>query len=805
MVGIYDTHLIVLSIAVAIIASYVALDLASRVAASQGSKAARYWLIGGAISMGTGIWSMHFIGMLAFRLPIPMSYQIPITLLSLLIAVVVSGFALYTVSYGTLSMPWLLGAGLLMGIGIAAMHYTGMAAMQTQPPIRYDPFLFVLSILIAIAASLTALWIAFQLRLGSVAFAFWKKGGSALVMGGAIAGMHYTGMAAANFAPDSVCTVSPQEINNIWLASTIGAFSLVFLAATLLISVFDASFGRSIRLAATLGKANIALAEHGAKLSEGNALLRQEVEERIAAQTALWESEERYRQMVEHSPDGIFIQSEGKITFVNNTLVKLLGAATAEQLVGTPVLSIFHPDFREIIEQRIRPQEEANLAAPSFEARIINLGGSTVDVEVTMLPFTDRAKPGAQVVMRDISDRRRAEETLLRSQKMEALGTLAGGIAHDFNNILLAITGNIKLAIADLPADHPVQPSLTEVHKASGRAADLVRRILTFSRQQEPKREVMQLRPVVEEVLKLLRSTLPAMIEIRTNFAETLPAVAADVTQIHQVVLNLVTNAAHAIGEKGGLIEVRVDTFMLSAEMALLTPDLGEGRYLRFSVSDNGCGMDEDTRKRIFDPFFTTKAVGLGTGLGLSTVHGIVKNHEGAISVYSALGKGTTFHLYFPAVAAGVEKAPARAHPVSRGHGERILYVDDEDALVLLASRMLRRLGYDVLGYTDPSAALHAFQANPDGVDAIVTDLSMPGMSGFELARALLRVRPDVPIVMTSGYLRPEDQTAALNLGIRDLILKPNTVEELGLALDRLFAERPIPGETAEGEPHDRA
>ncbi|MBI2508738.1 MAG: diguanylate cyclase, partial [Betaproteobacteria bacterium] len=240
MTGTYDTWLVILSIVVAVIASYVALALAARVAASAGNKAAHYWLIGGALSMGTGIWSMHFVGMLAFRLPIPMSYDIPITLLSLLIAVLVSGFALYTVSHGTLSVRRLLGAGVLMGAGIASMHYTGMAAMQMEPPISYNALLFVLSILIAIAASLAALWIAFQLRLETALSAFWKKTGSALVMGAAISGMHYTAMAAANFAPNSICTVNPQDINNVWLASTIGGFTVIFLATTLMISVFDA-------------------------------------------------------------------------------------------------------------------------------------------------------------------------------------------------------------------------------------------------------------------------------------------------------------------------------------------------------------------------------------------------------------------------------------------------------------------------------------------------------------------------------------------------------------------------------------
>ena len=294
MGGTYNPGLVILSIIVATLASYVALDLASRVVATHGTRASRYWLFGGALSMGTGIWSMHFIGMLAFQLPIPMAYDIPITLLSLVIAIIVSGFALYTVSHGTLSLGRLLRAGLLMGLGIAGMHYTGMAAMQLAPPLRYDPLLFTLSVVIAITASVVALWIAFQLRSETILSAFWKKAGSALVMGIAITGMHYTGMAAAIFAPNTVCSVSPQDISNVWLASAIGGFSFMFLATTLLISVFDAHLAnRAAKHAQNLRDLNVNLEKQAADLSESNTRLREEVQERVR-------SEERIQYLAYH-------------------------------------------------------------------------------------------------------------------------------------------------------------------------------------------------------------------------------------------------------------------------------------------------------------------------------------------------------------------------------------------------------------------------------------------------------------------------------------------------------------------------
>ena len=382
--------LVILSIVVAVIASYVALDLASRVAASQGSKAARYWLIGGAISMGSGIWSMHFIGMLAFQLPIPMSYDIPITLLSLLIAVIVSGFALYTISHGALSLRRLLGAGLLMGIGIASMHYTGMAAMQMEPPIRYDPLLFSLSILIAVAASIVALWILRQLRAETIFSAFWKKAGSALIMGAAIAGMHYTGMAAADFAPDSVCMVSVQNIDPVWLAGTIGAFTVMLLATTLLISVFDARLAdRSAKHADHLQQVNVSLENQAAELSRANALLQQEVQERVRAGKALVESEDRYRQLVEHSPDAIFIRSEGRMVFVNAAAIDLFGATSAEELVGRAGLDLVHPDYRETREGAHPPDARTNRPSATVEEKIIRLDGTAVDVETTALPLDE--------------------------------------------------------------------------------------------------------------------------------------------------------------------------------------------------------------------------------------------------------------------------------------------------------------------------------------------------------------------------------------------------------------------------------
>jgi diguanylate cyclase (GGDEF)-like protein/PAS domain S-box-containing protein len=420
--GLYDPLEVIVSIGVAVLASYVALDLAARVAATRGTPSARYWLIGGALSMGTGIWSMHFIGMLAFRLPIPMSYDIPITTLSLLIAVSVSGFALHAVSAGKLGLRRLLVAGLCMGVGITAMHYSGMAAMQMEPPIRYEPPLFVLSVLIAVVASVVALWIAFKLRTETILSAFWRKAGSAVAMGAAIAGMHYTGMMAADFAPDSYCTVSPQHINIGWLAAAIGTFSFMFLASTLLISVFDARHAdSSARLAEYLRKSNTALAIRTAELTGVNERLGRESAERAHAEAALRESEERYRSLFELSPDGILICREGRIVLVNHQCVRLLGAGTREELIGKPLLDILHPSRGDPAMQHIRQGIDEMRAVARCEETLVRFDGRTIDIELSATSFRYEGAPAILVVLRDITERKIADRQLTYLAQYDSL------------------------------------------------------------------------------------------------------------------------------------------------------------------------------------------------------------------------------------------------------------------------------------------------------------------------------------------------------------------------------------------------
>jgi PAS domain S-box-containing protein len=510
---------------------------------------------------------------------------------------------------------------------------------------------------------------------------------------------------------------------------------------------------------------------------------------------ALLEERDRFLRLAETVPGAVHAfrvrpDRTSSFPFASAAIENIYGVSrevlAADAQIGADNI---HPD--DVAHVRFAIEEsERNLSPFRCEWRMLHPTRGEIWVEGHSVPT--REPDGGTLwygVIVEVTERKRAEEAQRRSQRIEALGRLAGGIAHDFNNILLAITGNARLALAELPPDAPdsqLKASLLEIAKASARAADLVHRILAFGRQHEPKREVVGLRQPVEEAVRLLRATLPAMVEIRTRFFDEAPAVLADSTQIHQIVMNLVTNAAYAIGMRAGRIDIAVDSCPAPAKSAA-SDDVAPGRYACLTVTDDGVGMDRATLERIFDPFFTTKPAGQGTGLGLSVVHGIVRSHQGTVAVESEPGKGSTFRLYFPAV---LEPAPTAAPSTARappGKGQRVLYLDDEEALVYLTARVLERMGYEVVGFSDPVAALAAFRENPAGFDVVVTDLSMPGMSGFQFARALLQVRPDVAVLMTSGYVRPEDREAARALGVRELILKPDTIDELGLALARVF------------------
>ncbi|MFY9315755.1 MAG: PAS domain S-box protein [Burkholderiales bacterium] len=386
-----------------------------------------------------------------------------------------------------------------------------------------------------------------------------------------------------------------------------------------------------------------------------------DISERRLALAAREEGEKRYRTLVERSPEPIAVYRDGKLIYVNPATIRALGAARAEDLLGKPVLEIIHPDSHAIVRERMKALDAGSAGALPAEVRFLALDGRelVVEIQTTLIEFGGKA--AYHLAGRDVTEQLKAEKerTLLeaqlrQSQKMEAVGTLAGGIAHDFNNIIGSILGNAELARQDVGADHPAFESIAEIGKAGRRARALVQQILAFSRKQALAKSVTELGPVLEEAARLLRATLPAGVRFAVACAPDAPAVLADATQIHQLLVNLCTNSWHAMEGRPGEIDVRLEAVSVDEALAHERPDLRPGRYVRLSVRDTGKGMDAATMERIFEPFFTTKPVGEGTGLGLSVVHGIVQGHGGAIVVESAPGKGSAFHLYFPA-------APARA------------------------------------------------------------------------------------------------------------------------------------------------
>ncbi|HEY6337512.1 MAG TPA: response regulator [Candidatus Sulfotelmatobacter sp.] len=517
------------------------------------------------------------------------------------------------------------------------------------------------------------------------------------------------------------------------------------------------------------------------RLQEQMILLQREIERRRQA-------EDRFRKLVETSPMGILLcDAAGSITEANPQLQKMFGYSR-EELVGSPVEMLVPETLRKAHENHRSDYIAAPHARPmgfGVELYARRKNGTAFPVEVSLGLLTGTEHPMISSTIVDITERKKLQDQLRVSQRLEAVGQLAAGIAHDFNNILTCISGNTKLALADLPGCDTVQKNLEEIDKAASRATKVVRQILAFSRQDPPRRELIKISEVVEEAVRLLRAGLRANVAVQNSCAADIPAVLADSTQIHQIVMNLATNAADAMGDKQGILKINLERLTVDAATTS-NPGLLPGAYVRFSISDNGCGMDERTASRIFEPFFTTKPLGSGTGLGLSVVHGIVQNHGGTITVETGVDKGTTFNIYLPVAAetTALKDCPSPS-AARRGNGEHVLYVDDEEPLVLLATRMLQRLGYTVTGCNDPQKALALFRSNPNAFDAIVSDLSMPGMSGTDLAREILQIRPGIPVLMTSGYIRPEDRECVRQLGLPDLILKPDTIEELGGMLSR--------------------
>jgi PAS domain S-box-containing protein len=524
-----------------------------------------------------------------------------------------------------------------------------------------------------------------------------------------------------------------------------------------------------------------------------------DITEHRKAIKALRESENKFRLAFANAQDAIiWIEGEtGVITNCNKSAEELFGKGKKE-ILGQHHTTLYPEDKAEhhqSLFSEFRRDTNSNI-----EAEIVRRGGEIRTVTIALSTMFVEGKEIIQGIIRDITQSREAEKEktelvlqLGQKQKMEAIGTLAGGIAHDFNNILAAMQGYAELTLDDLPENSPVRGNLEQIMSCTNRATKLVKQILTFSRkdQKEQEKEPLQISSIVKEVLSMLRSSLPTAIRISRKIHAESSTVLADPTQIHQVLLNLCTNALHAMREKGGLLEVSLSDANFESETRIGDEYLDRGSYVKLSVSDSGCGMEKEVLERIFEPFFTTKNVDEGTGLGLSVVHGIIKSHDGAITVSSTPGEGTVFDIYLPRIEGGEASEPQSPKSAPR-EKDVILLVDDEEMMVDVTRQILERLGFDVVAKTNSIDALETFQEQSDQFDLVITNQVMPNMTGTELARNLISIRPDIPVILCSGFPESICHEELSNIGVKEFVMKPISREKIAAIVQKVLDENKV-------------
>jgi PAS domain S-box-containing protein len=536
------------------------------------------------------------------------------------------------------------------------------------------------------------------------------------------------------------------------------------------------------------------VAARTAALQQVNAQLQVEITERKRAEGQL-----RFQaQLLDSVQESVVATDlEGRVTYWGKGAEALYGYR-AEEVLGRPITCIVgSPDEKEEEQQRLRTVYETGAWQGQYVQQRKDGSPFWADTVIALVTDAHDQPCGFVGIDRDITarqqaeaERQRLETQLHQMQKMEALGTLAGGIAHEFNNILMAILGYTQLATSQVPPASAVSQYLQEVHTAGQRAKELVQQILTFSRPHDHSREPIELSGVIQDALKFLRASLPTTIEMRQHIALETGTVLANANQMHQVLMNLCANAAYAMRETGGILKIGVDAVEIDATVEASPPALHSGSYVRMRVRDTGAGIPVDVVDRVFEPFFTTKGIGEGTGMGLAIVHGIVTSHGGAITVQSTLGEGTTFTLYLPQMAQ--DPAPPSAPPapiVPPGKG-RLLLVDDEEMLARLGQALLERLGYEVVAHSSSLAALEAFQAEPSRFDLIITDQTMPVMTGATLVAELRHIRPDIPIILCTGFSHLMNAEKAEALGVDAFVLKPGVTQELAATIQQVLENR---------------
>lgn len=503
----------------------------------------------------------------------------------------------------------------------------------------------------------------------------------------------------------------------------------------------------------------------------------------------------RFQAVVEATPTAlVMVDGTGTITQVNAEAESCFGYER-DEMVGKPLQMLLPGGARgghAGLPGALSEDATAQSKHPKRDLMGHHKDGTIFPIELGSRPLVLEDRPIVLYAVLDITDRRAMEASARQQQKLEVIGTLAGGIAHDFNNILTAVMGFLDLAMHSIASGTEPYQHLSEVKKASSRAKDLVAQILAISRPGDQELRPIKLHLVVQEALSLLRESIPTTISFREHISADCGLVLADASQIHQVTLNLCTNAAHAMREQGGTLTVRVEETRIEDGAGTSPEGLERGRYVRLTVRDTGHGMDEDTKARIFEPYFSTKEVGEGTGLGLATVLAIVEDHDGAVTVQSRPGQGTEFGLYFP-VHTGTQDVSAdgdsEATPALPGNGEHILFGDDELPIVAAYEIILRKYGYRVTACGGSTEAFEAFRGDPERFDMVITDQTMPEMTGLDMAKKVLRIRSGIPILLCTGYSATVDEAVALGAGLRGYVPKPIRAADLARTIRQAFDE----------------
>ncbi len=756
--GSYDSYLVTLSIVVASLASYTALDLGGRIRVSHGLTRTA-WLATAAIAMGGGIWSMHFIAMLAFLMPMAVSFGVGLTFLSLIIAIGVTGAGFYIIGTRRATMLQLALAGLFMGTGIVGMHYTGMAAMHVGAELSYDPLYVGLSVFIAIAASITALWLSFRNS------ANWQRVLAAIIMGFAISGMHYTGMAAASFtthagshAAHGAAHGAAASLAQTSLAVSVAAITFLILTLSLIASLFDKRF---------------------AILAEREAVL-------------LREREEQMRRLYRETPLPLHsLGSDARIAYVSEAWLGLLGFRR-EEAIGARLTDFMTAESQHRHEHAALPSLQRGGEIHEFECQFVRKSGEVLDVL-----HSARGQLQCDGTLHilggliDVTTRKRAEAALVQSQRLEAVGKLTGGVAHDFNNLLMVVSGateRLRRTVHDPGAKRPLDMIVTAVK----RGQTLTSHLLSFARRQTLESKAVDLVDMLPDVSEMLRRSLRGDIEIRAFASDGPCPVHVDVGELELALLNLGVNARDAM-PGGGVLQLSLRKVRLAGELEF---DGLRGDFAVVEMKDTGIGIPAETLARVFDPFFTTKGA-RGTGLGLSQVYGFARQSGGAAFIHSTPGRGTTVSILLPQISEIGQRERREAPAVTPRHegAGTVLVVEDNEEVAAVSSDYLEQLGYAVERSSSGADALDKLKSGRS-FDLVFSDILMPGsVGGLELARMVRQNHPGLPVLLTSGY--SDKAQNAVHEGF-PLVHKPFDLGRLSEAIGEVL---PLQGARRERRP----